>query len=160
MIHFVVMLSDLRLHVLDTKVKRGAKLSTHHHLVDPVVGSAGNARQDPLSEGASTVTSGRASTMSRGKQETLSQSGPCHCACCGSNTHTRWWTLAVRDVVRLKKESYRAFLACGTPETPDGYRQVKQCAAVTAADAKMGGVRPCKETSRRLRKDSGPTFSI
>ncbi|KAI3373481.1 hypothetical protein L3Q82_021949 [Scortum barcoo] len=29
---------------------------------------------------------------------------------------TRWWTPEVRDAVRLKKESYRTMLACGTPE--------------------------------------------
>ncbi|KAK3564029.1 hypothetical protein QTP86_006952 [Hemibagrus guttatus] len=33
MIDLVVVLSDLRLHVLDTRVKRGAELSTNHHLV-------------------------------------------------------------------------------------------------------------------------------
>ncbi|KAK3533220.1 hypothetical protein QTP70_013622 [Hemibagrus guttatus] len=33
MIDFVVMSSDLRPHVLDTRVKRGAELSTDHHLV-------------------------------------------------------------------------------------------------------------------------------
>uniref|UniRef100_A0A3B4UH58 Reverse transcriptase domain-containing protein n=1 Tax=Seriola dumerili TaxID=41447 RepID=A0A3B4UH58_SERDU len=32
MIDFVVVLSDLRPHVLDTRVKRGAELSTDHHL--------------------------------------------------------------------------------------------------------------------------------
>ncbi|TWW55998.1 hypothetical protein D4764_09G0010480 [Takifugu flavidus] len=32
-IDFVVVSSDLRLHVLDTRVKRGAELSTDHHLV-------------------------------------------------------------------------------------------------------------------------------
>ncbi|KAK0156417.1 Craniofacial development protein 2 [Merluccius polli] len=33
MIDFVVVSSDLRLHVLDTRAKRGAELSTDHHLV-------------------------------------------------------------------------------------------------------------------------------
>jgi len=33
MIDFVVVLSDLRPYVLDTQVKRGAELSTDHHLV-------------------------------------------------------------------------------------------------------------------------------
>ena len=33
MIDFVVMSSDLQLYVLDTQVKRGAELSTDHHLV-------------------------------------------------------------------------------------------------------------------------------
>jgi len=33
MIDFVVVSADLRPHVLDTRVKRGAELSTDHHLV-------------------------------------------------------------------------------------------------------------------------------
>lgn len=33
MIDFVIVSSDLRPHVLDTRVKRGAELSTDHHLV-------------------------------------------------------------------------------------------------------------------------------
>ena len=33
MIDFVVVSSDLRPYVLDTRVKRGAELSTNHHLV-------------------------------------------------------------------------------------------------------------------------------
>ncbi|KAI3354769.1 hypothetical protein L3Q82_004595 [Scortum barcoo] len=33
MIDFVVVSSDLRPYVLDTRVKRGAELSTYHHLV-------------------------------------------------------------------------------------------------------------------------------
>ncbi|TWW55951.1 hypothetical protein D4764_09G0010010 [Takifugu flavidus] len=40
-------------------------------------------------------------------------------ACRGGNARTRWWTPVVRDAVKLKKESYRALLACGTPETAD-----------------------------------------
>ncbi|KAI3376128.1 hypothetical protein L3Q82_016658 [Scortum barcoo] len=36
-------------------------------------------------------------------------------ACRGGNPRTRWWTPEVRDAVRLKKESYRTMLACGTP---------------------------------------------
>ncbi|KAI3366955.1 hypothetical protein L3Q82_009594 [Scortum barcoo] len=44
----------------------------------------------------------------------------------GGNPRTRWWTPEVRDAVRLKKESYRAMLACGTPDTVDRYRQAKQ----------------------------------
>ncbi|KAI3370964.1 hypothetical protein L3Q82_023613 [Scortum barcoo] len=40
-------------------------------------------------------------------------------ACRGGNPRTRWWTPEVRDAVRLKKESYRTMLACGTPDTVD-----------------------------------------
>ncbi|TWW75358.1 hypothetical protein D4764_13G0000200 [Takifugu flavidus] len=58
------------------------------------------------------------------------------CACRGGNARTRWWTPVVRDAVRLKKESYRALLACGTPEAADRYRQAKRSAATAVAEAK------------------------
>ena len=45
-------------------------------------------------------------------------------------------TPAVRNAIKLKNESYRAFLACGTPEAADGYRQAERCAAVVVAEAK------------------------
>ncbi|KAI3365411.1 hypothetical protein L3Q82_010500 [Scortum barcoo] len=48
----------------------------------------------------------------------------------------RWWTPEVRDAVRLKKESYRTMLACGTPDAVDRYRQAKQAAARTVLEAK------------------------
>ncbi|KAK3510172.1 hypothetical protein QTP70_026760 [Hemibagrus guttatus] len=80
MIDLVVVSSDLRPHVLDTRVKRGAELSTDHHLV--------------------------------------------------------WWTLEVRDAVKLKKESYRAWLAWGTPEAAEAYRQDKRTTAVVVSEAK------------------------
>ncbi|TWW57341.1 hypothetical protein D4764_07G0000600 [Takifugu flavidus] len=57
-------------------------------------------------------------------------------ACRGGNARTRWWTPAVRDAVKLKKESYRALLACGTPEAADRYRQAKWSAATAVAEAK------------------------
>uniref|UniRef100_A0A8C5HIH4 Reverse transcriptase domain-containing protein n=1 Tax=Gouania willdenowi TaxID=441366 RepID=A0A8C5HIH4_GOUWI len=57
-------------------------------------------------------------------------------ACRGGNTRTRWWTPGVRDAVKLKKESYRAFLTCGTPETADRYRRAKRSAATAVAEAK------------------------
>ncbi|TWW74408.1 hypothetical protein D4764_14G0004110 [Takifugu flavidus] len=63
-------------------------------------------------------------------------------ACRGGNARTRWWAPAVRDAVWLKKESYRALLACGTPEAADRYRQAKRSAATVVAEAKtMGRVR-------------------
>ncbi|KAK0154090.1 LINE-1 retrotransposable element ORF2 protein [Merluccius polli] len=106
-----------------------------------------------LSERASTPTSGRALTMYRGRRGTLSPSGPCSAppllrrptgtcgpkvvrACRGGNSRTRWWTPVVRDAVKLKKESYRTFLACGTPEAVGRYRQAKRSAAVAVAEAK------------------------
>ena len=57
-------------------------------------------------------------------------------ACHGGNPRTRWWTPEVRDAVKLKKESYRAWLARGTPEAADGYRQARRAAARAVAEAK------------------------
>ncbi|KAK0134955.1 Transposon TX1 uncharacterized protein [Merluccius polli] len=91
--------------------------------------------------------------MYRGRRGTLSLSGPCFrasivkgadqsCgrkvvgACRGGNSRTRWWTPAVRDAVKLKKESYRTFLACGTLEAAGRYRQAKRSAAAVVAEAK------------------------
>ncbi|TWW74380.1 hypothetical protein D4764_14G0003820 [Takifugu flavidus] len=56
-------------------------------------------------------------------------------ACRGGNARTRWLT-PVRDAVKLKKESYRTLLACGTPEAADRYRQAKQSVATAFAKAK------------------------
>ncbi|TWW78160.1 R2DM Retrovirus-related Pol polyprotein from type II retrotransposable element [Takifugu flavidus] len=53
----------------------------------------------------------------------------------GGNAQTRWWTPVVRDAVRLKKESYWALLACGTPEAADRYWQAKRSAATAVAEA-------------------------
>ncbi|KAK0134739.1 hypothetical protein N1851_029630 [Merluccius polli] len=57
-------------------------------------------------------------------------------ACRGGNSRICWWTSAVRNAVKLKKESYRTFLACGTPEAAGRYRQAKRCAAAAVAEAK------------------------
>ncbi|KAI3361009.1 hypothetical protein L3Q82_012904, partial [Scortum barcoo] len=65
-------------------------------------------------------------------------------ACRGGNPRTRWWTPEVRDAVRLKKESYRTMLACGTPDAVDRYRQAKQATAQDGPGGKnsgLGGVR-------------------
>ncbi|KAK3515797.1 hypothetical protein QTP70_032936 [Hemibagrus guttatus] len=47
-----------------------------------------------------------------------------------------WWTLEVRDAVKLKKESYRAWLAQWTPEAAEAYRQTKRTAAGVVLEAK------------------------
>jgi len=57
-------------------------------------------------------------------------------ACRGGNPRTWWWTPEVKDAVKLKKESYRAWLACGTPEAADRYRQAKRTAAHVVVEAK------------------------
>ncbi|KAK3537609.1 hypothetical protein QTP70_017005, partial [Hemibagrus guttatus] len=54
----------------------------------------------------------------------------------GGNPRTQWWTLEVRDAVKLKKESYRAWLAQGTPEAAEAYRQAKRTAAGVVLEAK------------------------
>ncbi|KAI3364616.1 hypothetical protein L3Q82_011395 [Scortum barcoo] len=104
MIDFVVVSSDLRPYVLDTRVKRGAELSTDHHLV--------------------------------------------------------WWTPEVRDAVRLKKESYRTMLACGTPDAVDRYRQAKQAAAFQGGPGGKNSVweefgEAMEEDYRSASRDSG-----
>ncbi|KAK3571245.1 hypothetical protein QTP86_005959 [Hemibagrus guttatus] len=94
MIDLVVVSSDLRPHVLDTQVKRGAELSTDHHLV--------------------------------------------------------WWILEVRDAVKLKKESYRAWLARETPQAGEAYRQAKRTAARLVSEAKT---RVWEEFGEAMEKD-------
>lgn len=57
-------------------------------------------------------------------------------ACRDGNPQTQWWRLEVRDAIQLKKESYSALLACGTPEAAERYRQVKRTTAPVVAEAK------------------------
>ncbi|KAL0169720.1 hypothetical protein M9458_034316, partial [Cirrhinus mrigala] len=148
MIDFVVVSSDLRPYVLDTRVKRGAELSTDHHLVvswirwrgrkldrlgrpkrtvrvcweslaEPPVREVFNSHlrqsfnQIPREDGdiESEWTMFSASIVNAAVRS-------CGCrvsgASRGGNPRTRWWTSEVRDAVRLKKESYRAWLQCPT----------------------------------------------
>uniref|UniRef100_A0A671XNI3 Endonuclease/exonuclease/phosphatase domain-containing protein n=1 Tax=Sparus aurata TaxID=8175 RepID=A0A671XNI3_SPAAU len=170
MIDFVVVSSDLRPYVLDTRVKRGAELSTDHHLVvswirwrgrkldrpgrpkrivrvcwerlaepsareifnshlresfDQIPREAGDIESEWTMFSTSIVD---AAVRSCGRKV----SG----ACRGGNPRTRWWTPEVRVAVKLKKESYRAWLARGTPEAADGYRQAKRAAARAVSEAK------------------------
>ncbi|KAK0133573.1 putative uncharacterized transposon-derived protein F52C9.6 [Merluccius polli] len=71
-------------------------------------------------------------------------------ACRGGNSRTRWWTPAVRDAVKLKKESYRIFLACGILEAAGRYRQAKRSAAAVVAEAKT---RTWEEFSEAMEND-------
>ena len=71
-------------------------------------------------------------------------------ACRGGNPRTRWWTPEVRDAVKLKKESYRAWMACGTPEAADRYRQAKRTAARVVVEAKT---RAWEEFGEAMEKD-------
>ncbi|KAK3522743.1 hypothetical protein QTP86_032024, partial [Hemibagrus guttatus] len=170
MIDVVIVSSDLRPHVLDTLVKRGAELSTDHHLVvswihlrrgmpdrlgrpkrivrvcwerlaDPSVRGVFNSHLresfnqiprevgDIESEWTMFFTSiVDAAIRSCGRK--VSGAGR------GGNPRTQWWTLEVRDAVKLKKESYRAWLARGTPEAAEAYRQAKRTTAVVVSEAK------------------------
>ncbi|KAK3517180.1 hypothetical protein QTP70_000775 [Hemibagrus guttatus] len=68
----------------------------------------------------------------------------------GSNPRTQWWTLEVRDAVKLNKESYRAWLAQGTPEAAEAYRQAKRTKAVVVSEAKT---RVWEEFGEAMEKD-------
>ncbi|KAI3374050.1 hypothetical protein L3Q82_022616 [Scortum barcoo] len=99
-------------------------------------------------------TSGRTSHRFQGRLGTLSPSGPMFSASIVDADSLKLWmqglwvpvvaatpnpvvdTPEVRDAVRLKKESYRAMLACGTPDAVDRYRQAKQAAARMVLEAK------------------------
>ncbi|KAK3561454.1 hypothetical protein QTP86_002818 [Hemibagrus guttatus] len=138
MIDLVVVSSDLRPHVLDTRVKRGAELSTDHHLVGGhQLPPPGEFQPDP--EG--------------GWGHAWSLSGPCSppplltqpsgavavrllvpvAAAIPEHSGGHW---EVRDSVKLKKESYRAWLARRTPEAAEAYRQAKQTTVVAVLEAK------------------------
>ncbi|KAK3542715.1 hypothetical protein QTP70_000100 [Hemibagrus guttatus] len=68
----------------------------------------------------------------------------------GGNPQTQWWTLEVRDAVKLKKESYRAWLVWGTPEAAEAYRQAEQTAAGVVSEAKT---RVWEEFGEAMEKD-------
>ncbi|KAK3517543.1 hypothetical protein QTP70_012620 [Hemibagrus guttatus] len=131
MIDLVVVSSDLRPHALDTRVKRGAELSTDHHLV--ILREVGDIESEWTMFSSSIVD-----TAIRSCGRKVSGAGR------GGNPRTQWWTLEVRDAVKLKKESYRAWLARGTPEAAEAYRQAKRTAAGVVLEKKntgLGGVR-------------------
>ncbi|KAI3356425.1 hypothetical protein L3Q82_017644 [Scortum barcoo] len=129
MIDFVVVSSDLRPYVLDTRVKRGAELvnsiTTWWEVFSQIPREAGDIESEWTMFSASIVD---AAVRSCGRKV----SG----ACRGGNPEPGGGHPEVRDAVRLKKESYQAMLACGTPDAVDGYRQAKQAAARTVLEAK------------------------
>ncbi|KAK3529813.1 hypothetical protein QTP86_006010 [Hemibagrus guttatus] len=184
MIDLVIVSSDLRPHVLDTRVKRGAELSTDHHLVvswirlrrgmldrlgrpkhivrdcwerlaDPSVRGVFNSHlpesfnQIPREVGdiESEWTMFSTSIVDVAIQSCgrkVSGAGR------GGNPQTQWWTLEVRDAVKLKKESYRAWLARGTPEAAEAYQQAKRTTAVVVSEAKT---RVWEEFGEAMEKD-------
>ncbi|KAK3532938.1 hypothetical protein QTP70_003794 [Hemibagrus guttatus] len=113
MIDLVIVSSDLRPHVLDTQVKRGAELSTDHHLVIPR--EVGDIESEWTMFSTSIVDAAIQS--------------------CGR---------------KLKKESYRAWLARGTPEAAEAYRQAKRTTAVVVSEAKT---RVWEEFGEAMEKD-------
>ncbi|KAK3544536.1 hypothetical protein QTP86_015589 [Hemibagrus guttatus] len=181
MIDLVIMSYDLRPHVLDTRVKRGAELSTNHHLVvswirlqrrmpdrlgrpkrivrvcwerltDPSVFNShlresfnqiprevGDIESDWTMFSTSIVD---AAIRSCGRKVSV--------ACPGGNPRTQCRTLEVRDAVKLKKESYQAWLARGTLEAAEAYRQAKQTTAVVVSEAKT---RVWEEFGEAMEKD-------
>jgi len=71
-------------------------------------------------------------------------------ACRGGNPRTRWWTPGVREAVKLKKEAFLAWLAQGSPEAADMYRQARRAAAAVVTDAKT---RTWEECGEAMEKD-------
>ncbi|KAK3529276.1 hypothetical protein QTP70_024824 [Hemibagrus guttatus] len=184
MIDLVIVSSDLRPHVLDTRVKRGAELSTDHHLVvswiclrrrmpdrlgrpkrivrvcwehlaDPSVRGVFNSHlresfnQIPREVGDiesewTMFSSSIVDAAIRRCGRKVSGAGR------GSNPRTQWWTLEVRDAVKLKKESYRAWLAQETLEAAEAYRQAKRTTVVVVSEAKT---RVWEEFGETMEKD-------
>ncbi|KAK3520789.1 hypothetical protein QTP70_032366 [Hemibagrus guttatus] len=128
MIDLVVVSSDLRPHVLDTQVKRGVELSTDHHLVsfNQIPREVGDIESEWTMFSSSIVD-----VAIRSCGHKVSGAGR------GGNPRTQWWTLEVRDAFKLKKESYRAWLAWGTLEAAEAYRQAKRTTAVVVSEAKI-----------------------
>ena len=184
MIDFVIVSADLGPYVLDTRVKRGAELSTDHHLVvswfrwrgkpldrpgkpKRVVrvnwerleeDSVRNEFNSHLRRDFSTIpvevgdiehewamfkaSIAKAAVASCG-QKVLGASR-------GGNPRTPWWTVVVREAVRLKKEAYRGMLSRGTPEAVAGYRQARRAAAAAVTEAKQ---RVWEEFGESMEKD-------
>ncbi|KAK3557195.1 hypothetical protein QTP70_024676 [Hemibagrus guttatus] len=147
MIDLVIVSSDLRPYVLDTRVKRGAELSTDHHLVvswirlrrrmpdrlgrpkhivrvcwerlaDPSVRGVFNSHlrerfNQILREVGDIESEWTMFSTSIVDTAIRSCGGKVSGAGHGGNPQTQWWTLEVRDAVKLKKESYQAWLARG-----------------------------------------------
>ncbi|KAK3518255.1 hypothetical protein QTP70_034697 [Hemibagrus guttatus] len=196
MIDLVIMSSDLRPHVLDTRVKRGVELSTDHHLVvswirlqrrmldrlgrpkrivrvcwerlaDPSVRGVFNSHlresfnQIPREVGdiESEWTMFFSSIVDAAIQS-------CGCkvsgASLGGNPRTQWWTLEVRDAVKLKTESYRAWLARGTPEAAEVYGRPSKLQLWWSRKQKLGSgkssMRPWRRTIGRPQGNSGRPF--
>ncbi|TWW78062.1 R2DM Retrovirus-related Pol polyprotein from type II retrotransposable element [Takifugu flavidus] len=141
MIDFIVVSADLRPYVLDTRVKRGAELSTDHYLVVSWIRLVFNSHLqqsfDHVPRAVGDIESEWAMFRSAIVEAAVASCG-CKAAGAGrgGNPRTRWWTPEVRGAVKLKKEAYRSGLVCGSPEAADRYRLAKRVAAATVAEAK------------------------
>lgn len=60
--------------------------------------------------------------------------------CCCDKPWSHRWTLAIRDPVKLKKESHQVSWACGTLEAADGHRREKGNAPRAIAESEKLGV--------------------
>ncbi|KAK3528570.1 hypothetical protein QTP70_003744 [Hemibagrus guttatus] len=138
MINLVVVSSDLQPHVFDTRLR-----VCWERLSDPSVRGVFNfhlresfnqiLREVGDIESEQTMFSSYivdAAIWSCGRK--VSGAGR------SGNPQKQWWTLEVRDAVKLKKESYRAWLARGTPEAAEAYWQAKQTAAWVVSKQKLG----------------------
>ena len=79
-------------------------------------------------------------------------------ACCGGNPRTWWWRLDIRYAVKLKKESYRAWLV-RSPEAADGtgrpsVRQHRRLRKQISGSGKSLG-RPWRRTTAQPQRNSG-----
>lgn len=60
---------------------------------------------------------------------------------------------SVRDVLKLKKESYQAWLTFGTPETASRYRKAKYVTAWAVAKKKALACEELERPTERLSAD-------
>lgn len=135
MINFVVVLSDLRPCVLNTWVKRGAEVSTAHHLMmnwirwrgrvpdrpgrprhvvraknfSCIQGEAGNIKSDDQNYSSVEVAARSYGWKVIGVSR------------CG-NQRICWWTPAVKEVVGLQKVVFSGFVGPGVAETAPGQK--------------------------------------
>ncbi|KAK3517179.1 hypothetical protein QTP70_000772 [Hemibagrus guttatus] len=132
MIDLVVVSSDT---VLDTRVKRGGAVNQS---LPGIPREVGDIESEWTMFSSSTVD---AAIWSCGRK--VSGAGR------SGNPRTQWWTLELRDAVKLK-ESYRAWLAWVTPEAAEAYWQAKRTAAQVVSEAKT---RVWEEFGEAMEKD-------
>ncbi|KAK3547896.1 hypothetical protein QTP70_000352 [Hemibagrus guttatus] len=106
MINLVVMSSDLRPHVLDTRVKRGRScqlITTWWGVFNSHLRESFNQIPKEVGDMESEWTMFSSSIVDAAIRSCGHKfSGAGH----GGNPRTQWWKLEARDAVKLKKESY------------------------------------------------------